>query len=251
MTEIAKTNSSIAPLKNVMLFTELVARVTARSPGLPGMGCFSGPSGYGKSFSAIYAANKHRAYHIQVKSVWTRKKLCMATLLEMGIAPAATIPDMVDQIGMQLSQSGRPLIIDEADYLLSKGLIEVVRDIYESSQATILLIGEEQLPTKLKKWERVHGRMLDWVQALPASIADAKHLAKLYCRNVEISDELMAALHAASAGSARRVCVNLDRIREAAELMGPGGRDGPVKMSRADFKGEFFSGNPPAARRAI
>ena len=30
MTEIANTNSSIAPLKNVMLFTELVARVTAR-----------------------------------------------------------------------------------------------------------------------------------------------------------------------------------------------------------------------------
>jgi hypothetical protein len=60
-------------------------RVKDRPPNLPGLATFSGPSGYGKSMAAIYTANKTRAYHVQCKSVWTRKSLCQAILAEMGI----------------------------------------------------------------------------------------------------------------------------------------------------------------------
>lgn len=239
--DVAPVNS-IAPLRNVMLLAELIERVMNRPTGLPGMATFHGFSGYGKSFAAMYAANKHRAYHVQVKSVWTRKKLCTAILAEMGIQPAATIPDMVDQIGQQLSLSQRPLIIDEADFLVAKGMIEVVRDIYESSQSTIVLIGEEQLPQKLKVWERVHGRMLDWVAAEPGTPADTKHLARLYCRGIEVTEDLLAALHDASAGSVRRICVNLDRVREFAQTAGL------TKIDLAGFGGDFFTGNPPPRR---
>lgn len=237
--------NTIAPLRNVAAFAELVDRLMHRTSGLPGMACFYGFSGYGKSFAAIYAANKHRAYHVQVKSVWTRKKLCQSILQEMGIQPASTIADMMDQIGQQLSLSGRPLIIDEADFLVAKNMIEVVRDIYECSHAAIILVGEEGLPAALKRWERVHGRMLDWVQALPATLADAKHLANLHCRGLEIGDDLIAALHEASAGSVRRICVNLDRVREHAET------NGLRRVGRAEYTAAFFTGNPPASRRAL
>lgn len=242
MTAVDAPVNSIAPLRNVLLLTELMERVMNRTPGLPGLASFTGYSGYGKTHACIYVANRHRAYHIQVKSVWTRKKLVTSILQEMGIQPAATIPDAVDQIGQELSLSRRPLIIDEADILVSKNMIEVVRDIYESSQGTILLVGEEQLPQKLKKWERVHGRMLDWVQAQPASIGDAKHLAKLYCRGIEVSDDLLTSLHAASGGSARRICVNLDRVREKADTLGT------TKIGVAEYGSDFFTGQPPARR---
>lgn len=237
---------SIAPLRNVALFAELVERVLGRSPELPGLATLHGPSGYGKSFASLYVCNKFRAYRVQVKSVWTRKKLCAAILEEMGIQAAGTIPDMVDQIGNELSLSRRPLIIDEADFLVSKGLIEIVRDIYESSQgaASIILVGEENLPSSLKRWERVHGRMLDWVAAQPASRADAKHLAQLYCKGTEIADDLLDDLFQKSAHSVRRICVNLDRVREQAATKGK------RKMSRADFDGDFFTGNPPQRRVA-
>lgn len=237
--------NTVAPLRNVALLADLVERVSNRPLGLPGMGCFYGPSGYGKTFAAIYAANKHRAFHVQVKSVWTRKKLALSILLEMGVQPAATIPDMVDQIGQELSLSRRPLIIDEADFLVSKGMIEVVRDIYESSQGTVILIGEEQLPQKLKVWERVHGRMLDWVGAQPGTQADAKHLARLYCPGILVADDLMVALHDASAGSVRRICVNLDRVREKAEAADLAEID---LSAWGQLAGEFFTGNPPPRR---
>lgn len=247
MTHDPSAVNTIAPLANVSAMIELIQRVQNRRAGLPGMATFHGFSGYGKTFAAIYAANKARAYHVQVKSVWTRKKLCQSVLQDMGIQPATTVSDMMDQIGEQLSLSGRPLIIDEADFLVAKGMIEVVRDIHESSQAAIILIGEEGLPDKLKRWERVHGRMLDWVAAQPASIADAKHLARVYAGDFTIADDLMGALHAASAGSVRRICVNLDRVREHAQTQALAPK---VPITLAQFGRDFFTGSAPAARRA-
>lgn len=235
---------SIAPLRNVALFSALVDRVMHRPVGLPGMATFHGPSGLGKSCCAIYAANKHRAYYVQVRSVWTRKHMLASILGEMGIRPASTIPEMMDQVGQQLSLSNRPLIIDEADYLLAKGMIELVRDIYESSQAAIILIGEEGLPQALTRFERVHGRMLDWQAAQPANENDARVLARLYCPTATLGEDLLARLLEASGGSVRRICVNLDRVREFAVA-----RDLRA-VTLADYKGEVFTGSPAGARRA-
>ncbi|MDA8232840.1 MAG: ATP-binding protein [Magnetospirillum sp.] len=248
MTSEPNAGNTVAPLRNVSLLSELVVRIRDRPPGLPGMGCFHGPSGFGKSFAAMYSANKHRSYHVQVKSVWTRKKLVTAILHEMGVNAAKTIPDMVDQIGEELSLSGRPLLVDEADILVKKGgMIEVIRDLYESSQGTVILIGEENLPHALRQWERLHGRMLDWVPAQPAALQDAKHLARLYAPGISLADDLMDALVQAAAGSVRRICVNLDRVRERAEMAGVS------TFGLGDWNATgaaFFTGQPPA-RRAL
>jgi len=235
----------VLPLRNVTKLAELLLRVRDRATGLPGMGCFYGPSGYGKSFAAMYSANASRAYHVQVKSCWGAKKLAQSILVDMGIAAAGTIPDMIDQIGQQLAMSRRPLLIDEADFLVGKRMIEVVRDIYESSQGTVILIGEEQLPHKLKMWERVHGRMLDWVAAEPASIPDTRHLSGLYCRGITVAEDLLAEVHKESAASVRRVCVNLERVREKAESADLAAID---LATWRKLGGEFFTGNPPPRR---
>lgn len=242
--QTAPINGTIAPLYNVVLFSALVDRVMNRPMGLPGMATFHGPSGLGKSCCAIYAANKHRAYYVQVRSVWTRKHMLVSILNEMGIRPAGTIPEMMDQVGQQLSLSSRPLIIDEADYLLAKGMIEVVRDIYESSQAAIVLIGEEGLPQSLKKFERVHGRMLDWQAAQPATENDARVLASLYCPAAQVDEDLLNRILESSGGSVRRICVNLDRVREYAASRNL------RQVSLADYQGEIFTGSPAGARRA-
>lgn len=237
--------NTIAPLRNVVLLDELVERILNRDPNLPGFGCHHGPSGYGKSFATMYAANRHRAYHVEVKSVWTKKHLCLSILKDMGVAPAKTIPEMVEQIGEQLALSRRPLLIDEADYLVDKGLIHTVKDIYECSHGTIVLIGEELLPHKLQKIERVHGRMFDWVPAEPGTLADAKHLARLYCRGIAVADDLMEALFHKSTGSVRRISVNLARVHELAQ-----GAD----MQAIDLAtweslgGVFFTGAAPTRR---
>ncbi len=64
--------------------------------------------------------------------------------------------------------------------LLHGNKVEIVRDFYEASQGTFLIIGEEMLARKLEKWERFHGRILNWVLALPADCNDVTLLAVIY-----------------------------------------------------------------------
>lgn len=246
MTDQPRLYNSVAPLANVAALVALIERVQTRSISLPGMACYYGPSGFGKSTAAVYAENRFNAYQVQVKSAWTRKKFCQAVLLEMGLTPAATIGDMVDQIAAHLAITNRPLLIDEADHLVSRRMVEIVRDIYEGSNSPVILIGEELLPQKLKTWERVHGRMLDWVAAQPGTLADVGHLAPIYCPGIALGDDLKRALLAASGASIRRVCVNLDRVSEFARVRGLD-RIGLEDWGARDF----FTGTAPAPRKPV
>lgn len=235
---------SIAPLTNVGLMASLVERVMGRAEGLPGLGTFHGFSGYGKSIAATYAMNRYRCVLVQIKSCWTRKYLCNRIATELELKPAKTIPEMVEQIGEELAASGRVLILDEADHLCTRPLIELVRDIYESAGAGIVLIGEEHLPAKLQAWERVHNRVLDWVAAQPATLSDAQMLARLYCPSVTVADDLLSMLHEASHGNCRRVCVNLNRLAEhaAAEALDA------IIISDLPTDWAWFTGTPPKRR---
>jgi Cdc6-like AAA superfamily ATPase len=161
----------------------------------------------------------------------------------MGIVPAKTIPEMLDQAAEELALSSRPLIIDEMDHLVDKKAVELIRDIYESSQAAILLIGEEQLPNKLKKYERFHGRVLAWVPAQPVSFDDAIKLKAIYAPNIEITDDMIRHLVDLSGGSVRRVVVNLEQIQETAETNGWNVVDLQVWGKR-----ELYTGEAPKRR---
>lgn len=211
---------SKAPLANVGLCLGALKGAMTRPIHLPGLVVMYGPSGLGKSTAASVAATQLHAYYVEVKSSWTKKAFYESILKEMGIVPAKTIYAMEGQVTGQLAASGRPLIVDEADYLVSKGSIEVIRDIYEGSNAAILLIGEENLSSNLERWERIHNRVLEWVPAQYADIDDAKALRAMYCKKVEIADDLLEHVHSVSKGVARRICVNLERVEQGALAAG-------------------------------
>lgn len=234
---------TIAPLVNVSLAMAGMKRAQGRDLDLPGLVVMHGPSGWGKTTAAIYAANKTRAYHVQGRSTWTRKAMLEAILKEMAIQPARTINEMVDQVAEQLNLSGRPLIIDEMDHLVERKLVEVVRDVYEASQAAILLIGEELLPTRLRAWERFHGRVLDWVGAQPAGIDDARVLAQHFC-DVQVGHDLLAEITDKARGSVRRIRVNLAQVEEF------GRSHGLEMVDKAAYTGQIFTGEAPRRKVA-
>lgn len=227
-----------APLQNVALCNGALERAMNRPAHLPGLVAFYGPSGWGKSTAAAYCANRHRAYYVECKSSWTKKALLTAILTEMGIAPAKTLYEMADQISEQLVLSQRPLIIDEMDHIVTKKAVEVIRDIYEGSNAAVLLIGEELLPAKLREWERFHNRMLAWVPAQPCDLDDAQALARMYCQKINITDDLMARIQDVSRGAARRICVNLENVRQMALSNGLDTIDLPAWGDRPLYSGE-------------
>lgn len=221
MSQLASSvKGTVAALNNVILAATCMERLLNASSHLPKIGVLYGRAGLGKSSAACYLMNRYNAYRIECKSVWNRKTVLTEILKRMGITPGKTMPDMLDQVCMQLMVSGRPLIIDEMDHLVDKGAVEIVRDIYDGSQTPVLLVGEETFPTKLMRWERVHSRVLDWSPVQPLDMEDTRLLAEYYCRKVNISDDLLTHIHAKSEGSARRICVNLELVEEMSLRMG-------------------------------
>lgn len=232
-----------APLRNLALLDGLVRRARERAEHLPGIVTFSGPSGFGKSTAAGYVAGKHQAYYIEIRSTWTRRALLEAMLRQMGVEAARNQYKMADQVSEELALSQRPIILDEFDNAVERGLVELVRDIYEQSRAPVLLIGEERLPQKLQKWERFHGRILQWEQAQPANLSDAQALARHYAPGIEIADDLLAHLVAQAAGSARRIVTAVSRIAEVA------GGEGLARVDRAAWGERPINTAMPAIRR--
>lgn len=206
----------LANTRNITQLTEAIMRTKERHHLLPGISCLYGPSGSGKSTSASYVANNNFAYYVQAASTDSKKSFMQAVLREMRIPGGKTLPEMVEAVSTELAKSGRPLIIDEVDHLVRGNKVELIRDLYEKSQGTILIIGEEFLPKKLEKFERFHGRMAHWVQALPADVNDAIALSAVYAPNVEIHIAVFEKLIAEVRGSTRRVSINLDLMNEAA-----------------------------------
>lgn len=236
-----------AALGNVARFFTLIQTLMDRGANLPGIGVFHGPSGYGKTIAAIFAQNKTRALRLEVGDSWTKKKFLQKLLAEAGAnQKRGSIADLTEvAIEVLADDFERPLIIDEADKLVDKGMIELVREIYEHSQVPVLLIGEELLPEKLMKVERVHNRVLSWVQAEPCSAEDTEKLAAIHCPGLSLSPELLALVAEKSAGRARRICVNLNNIWQEAHL------SGQEVFRPEDFAaGFFYTGEPRRMRRA-
>ena len=214
MTENQQYVNTIAPIQNVSRCLNTLERAMNRPAHLPGIIAFYGPSGWGKSTAAAFIGNRFRAYRVEVKDSWTRKGLLESILIEMRIKPEKTIYRMALQVAEQLAVSGTPLIIDEFDYLVKKNSVDLIRDLYDTSGAPILIMGEENLETNLRAWERFHNRVIDWVPALPANLEDAQHLARLYCPDLEIDDELLDDLVNKVSGNVSRICINLSNIHE-------------------------------------
>lgn len=209
--------TKIVPLTNVGLLSAAIDRAHNRPMGLPGLVVMYGPSGLGKSVGAAFAANLHRAYYVECRDTWSKKAFLQAILREMGIAAGQTLSVMVDQVAEQLSRSGRPLLIDDVQYLLEKAVANVLTDIYNASQGTIVLIGEERVPNSLAKLERLHNRVLEWVPAQPATLDDLRRLAQASYPTLKFEDDLLDDLRHKVRGCLRRVAVNLYRVYNEAQ----------------------------------
>ena len=222
----------------------LIDRAQNRRHGLPGMGCFYGRAGLGKTTCGIYATNTLDACHVEAEPVGGAKNLLQMIVTELGERPKKTVPDLLHQAQESLAISGRALIIDEADHILTTKMIEAVRSIHDKSGAAVILMGEELLPQRLQAWERVHGRMLAWVEAEPATIEDLGHLAKVYAPGVEIVPDVREALLTTSKASMRYISTNLAAIAEFAAVRGLN------RITRADLAGlALHTGEPPTLRR--
>lgn len=243
MTEETTAHNGIAPLANVARLAQMIKRLQTREYGLPGLGCCYGRAGLGKTTAAIYATNSLNACHVEAMPIGGVKGMLSMIVTELGLKPGRTTEALFTQAAQHLAQTQRVLIIDEADAILKDKCVEILRRLHDISNAPLIFMGEEQLPQNLRKWDRVHSRVLSWVGMEEATSVDLDHLAKIYARGVTIAAPLKAALLTASRGSLRNMSTNLAHVREVAN------RRGVDRLGMDEWKTEtFHTGEAPTPR---
>lgn len=211
-----------APLRNVANFAMLLQKMVDRDPELPGLACFFSPSGWGKTKSAVYGANRFRAAYVECGQFTTARSLLSSILVELGEPkPKGSIEDMKNRaIEIMVGNVRRPVIVDEAHFVASKRFVDVLRELSDKSGSAVILIGEETLPLALETFERVHNRVLEWLPALPCDDEDFNHLVTARCRGTAVAPDLGKAILAKTKGNTRRIVVNLARVVEVAQQTG-------------------------------
>lgn len=217
-----------APLTNVTMAAAALGRAHDRSRHMPGMVGITGRAGLGKTLAAIYCANRFGAVYVELRQTMSIKSMLGAVLAELAIKPFRTTDEMFLQVTDELGASRRPLIIDEADYLVARRdregrcpMLETVRSIYDRSQSAVMLIGEEDFQAKVKRAsERFHSRVLAWQPARKTALEDARKLARYYAPRLELADDLLAQLIADHGGNARLICIGIDDVRKHCEDVG-------------------------------
>jgi DNA transposition AAA+ family ATPase len=231
-------------VKNVTRLSEAGDALLRRAQGMPGMGLIWGQTGYGKTTATTWFVNQCHGVYVRALATWSPGTMLGTILRELDMNPRATnCARMVEQIVEQLAVSGRPVFIDEADYVVeSKRMTETLRDLHDLASVPVVLIGMAGIQRKIALRQQFSGRIAQWVDFKPCDFEDATALARELCE-VTVEEDLLARLQKAAAGSARLLVVGLARIEQSAKARGLGS----ISNSQWKHGDNFFLGDAPTS----
>lgn len=199
--------------KNVRVLLDAYSQLRDADANAPKICVVHGVPGMGKSTGMALLEKDWSACCTRATAAWTPRTMLLSILRELGRDDLkGSNQDQLDEITRLLSLSGRPLIVDEADYLFERrGLLELLRDIHDIAQVPLLLVGMERVVRKVNSRELVASRVAEQVKFEKLDREDARQYTDELCE-VEVADDLLDDLHRKANGSARRIWLGLNQI---------------------------------------
>lgn len=216
---------SIAQVRNVDNFAEQLQTLLDAPQGQERMGCFHGPTGYGKTSAVGASQITYDALVCEVPENATARYIVSSLCKSLGLRTTGAVIDMIDRVAECLLEPGqlRPVVFDDAQYLFTdRRKVGIARDLYNKClhEVPVVLVGEEDLPQMLTHYDNIMGRVSCWLGAEPCQMDDARQLAALYAAGITIADDLLAEFVARSQGQYRLVNNNLLTARQIAKAAG-------------------------------
>jgi len=201
--------AEVLKVKNVAKLIVAGESLTSRAHDTPGMGLIFGPTGVGKTTATTWYVNKCHGVYVRAMSLWSPSSMMKTISRELDIAPVRSLSDMAENIAFKLADTGRPLFIDEADYVIDqKRMVEALRDLHDLSTVPVILIGMAGIQRKIQQRKQVSGRLAQWVEFTPCDLDDVHMLASGRCE-IDVADDLLQSLHHKTHGLARNVIVGV------------------------------------------
>ncbi len=168
--------------KNVKRFLHGVEVVNTPIKGRIGNMLAYGPPGTGKTDVGQWYAATNDVPYIRARDISSRRSLLSNIVAELGEAPAFRSDELFNQIIEALIERPRPIIVDEVDYLVRGGAVEVLRDINDMTNTPVIMMGMEHVDKKLKRFRHLYDRFVIIVKMETFSREEVAELAAEICR---------------------------------------------------------------------
>lgn len=217
--------AKVAPVKNIARFAEALESVTDADHSSERMVLVHGATGVGKSTALAYFMNRFNAVYVEASPAWSLGSMLRAILAAMGQNARQRAADMEQQIVDELAGEGRPLFVDEMDYLFLPGqetslrMLEALHSIHDKSRMPVVMVGMDKIDRKIKAREQIARRVFQWVEFCDLDREDARIAADALC-DVYVEDDLLDALFAATQGRMGRMRLGLSQIERRAKSNG-------------------------------
>ena len=206
-----------ATTRNVQRFMAGIEAVRTPIRGRIGMMLAFGPPGTGKTETGMWYAARNDVPYIRAKDITSRRSLLSNIVAELGEAPSFRSDALFDQAVEQLIERPRPLLIDEVDYLLRGGIVEILRDLNDITNVPVVLMGMEHADKKLKRFRHLYDRISAVVRFELFDQEEIKNLAAQICETA-LSDDAVAYIHKQSKGKLRLTTTWMARAEKMARL---------------------------------
>ena len=138
----------------------------AQSVSIPRILVLYGDSGIGKTKTIeAYIEENSTATMIEIRPDFTIKAVLQTIAQEIGVSTQGANFEITNRIIHKLKGSYRMLVFDEAEYLSARSL-DIIRRIYDKSQAPIVLVGMPNLYHNIKSlrkgFEQIANRMVSY-----------------------------------------------------------------------------------------
>ena len=163
-------------------------------------------AGYGKSATVDQWAVQNGAVYLRAKQEWTSHYFMTELAEALKIDQRGRAKDIFGRVAAMLGAQQIPLVVDKLDHCLHRGaqVLEAIRDISDLTEIMVILVGMDQVQTRISRYKQISSRIAHVVEFKPASLEDVAITCEQLAE-VDIDEALVAEIHRQSNGRMREI----------------------------------------------